>query len=379
MKNNFFNSIKFRLAVLFTIILFVFSGIIILLFNVAIDNYLSTRQEPAPATSQTQQSVPPPENDPQKDARARYTNQLESIKQESVYGLIALAFISLGMGYYISGRFLKPLNKLNSQIDKLKSENLGSQIDNPPSNEVGKTISYFNEMSLRLQKAFDQQSRFVQDASHELRTPLTILRTNIETVLDDKNASREDLRESMQDALSEIDSTTELANNLLALSKPESKLRTIESMESVLAECVSSLKDISKNNHVTVSFKVEEDLEVKINKSDIVRAIKNIIENGIKYSKGSRVPKVEIVLKKNNKTAVVQISDNGVGIPKEELGKIFDRFYRVDKSRDRNTGGFGLGLSITKKIISDHGGTISVTSKSGKTVFVINIPSIEIS
>ena len=375
MKNNFFNSIKFRLAVSFTIILFVFSGIIILLFNVAIDNYLSTRQEPAPTTSQTQQSVPPPENDPQKDARARYTNQLESIKQESVYGLIALAFISLGMGYYISGRFLKPLNKLNSQIDKLKSENLGSQIDNPPSNEVGKTISYFNEMSLRLQKAFDQQSRFVQDASHELRTPLTILRTNIETVLDDKNASREDLRESMQDALSEIDSTTELANNLLVLSKPESKLRTIESMENVLAECVSSFKDISKNNHVTVSFKVEEDTEVKINKSDLIRAVKNIIENGIKYSTESRNPKVEIILKKNNNTAVVHISDNGVGIPKEELGKIFDRFYRVDKSRDRNTGGFGLGLSIAKKIVSDHGGKISVMSKQGKTIFVLNIPS----
>ena len=376
MKTDFFKSIKFRLAILFTVILFVFSGLIILLFNVAINNYLSTRQAPAQTTQQqTQQTAPPPVNDPGKDVRAKYTNQLESIKQESIYGLIVLAFISLGLGYYISGIFLKPLNKLNTQIDKLKSDNLGSQIENPPENEVGKTINYFNEMSLRLQKSFEQQSRFVQDASHELRTPLTILRTNMETVLDDKNASKEDLRDSMKDALTEIDSATELANDLLALSRPESKLRAKESLQNIIAECVSALKDVSKKQHVSLSLKIKEDSIVTINKSEVVRAIKNIVENGIKYSKSSKDPKVQILLKRDNNIAILQISDNGIGIPSKDLNKIFDRFYRVDKSRDRETGGFGLGLAITKKIITDHGGKISVASEPGSTTFTIKLPA----
>lgn len=381
MKISFFKSIKFRLAMTFTVILFVFAGSIILLFNIAINNYLSTRQNPANPPAQTEQTTNPPKEqlvpvkDNKDDLRVKYSNNLESIKTESVYGLIALAFIALGLGYYLAGRFLRPLNELNKQIEKLKSDNLGTQIEKVPENEVGKTISFFNEMSLRLKKAFDQQMRFVQDASHELRTPLTILRTNMETVLDDKNASKDDLKESMNDALQEIDSATDLANDLLALSRPESKIQEKENLIEVVSDVVGSISDMAKKSKVDVSFDHrDEKVIVKINKSEIARAIKNLIENAIKYSNKSKGPKVTVAVIKSGSSAIIEISDNGIGIPKEELGKIFDRFYRVDKSRDRETGGFGLGLAITKKIITDHRGKIVVASDKSETVFTIKLP-----
>ncbi len=375
MKTNFLKSIKFRLAILFTVILFTFSGVIILLFNVAIDNYLSTRQTPAPIVHQNQPSMPAPENEPTKDNRSRYANQLEDIKKYSIYGLFVMAVISLALGYYISGRFLKPLNELNDQIFKLKSNSLGAQIKHPPDNEFGETMNYFNEMSLRLQKAFDQQARFVQDASHELRTPLTILRTNIETVLDDKNASKTDLRNSMGDALSEIDSATILANDLLTLSRPQSKIREPENMSEIINESVAMMKKIANTSNVSIKSTIfDKNIPVLINKSEIIRAINNIIYNAITYSANVKSPHVSVTVKQANNTAIITIKDNGIGIPKSDIHKIFDRFYRVDKSRDRKTGGFGLGLPITKKIIIDHQGKITVTSKPGLTEFTIHIP-----
>ncbi|MEI7918426.1 MAG: HAMP domain-containing sensor histidine kinase [Candidatus Saccharibacteria bacterium] len=375
MKTNFVKSIKFRLAMVFTVILFVFSGTIILLFNVAIDNYLSTRQTPAPVIQQTQPPTLTPKDEPINDNRSRYANQLEDIKKYSIYGLFVLAVISLALGYYISGRFLKPLNELNDQIFQLKSNSLGAQIKYPPDNEFGETMKYFNEMSLRLQKAFDQQARFVQDASHELRTPLTILRTNIETVLDDKNASKTDLRNSMNDALTEIDLATTLANDLLTLSRPQSKIRDPENMSEIVSESVAMMKKIALNSNVSIKLIItDKNIPVIINKSEMIRAINNIISNAIKYSAGVKSAHVGIVVKHLDNNVLIVVKDNGIGIPKSDINRIFDRFYRVDKSRDRKTGGFGLGLPITKKIITDHQGKISVTSKPGQTEFTVIIP-----
>ncbi|MEI7603793.1 MAG: HAMP domain-containing sensor histidine kinase [bacterium] len=372
-KINFFKTIKFKLAILFSIILFAFSGIIILLFNITINNYLSTRSlDQVPVINQPQPQRQ--NNEKQKDIRATYSDDLESIQSKSLISLPFLAITSFIIGYYIAGIFLKPLNELNLQIDKLKTDNLGSQIEKFSANEIGKTINSFNEMSLRLQSSFYQQSRFVQDASHELRTPLTIVRTNIETVLDDENASKNELRLSMKDALLELDYVTELANDLLTLSRPQSKNRKIENIVAILSECIGTMTEISDRNNVTLKFICKEkNIPILINKMEFIRAIQNIIDNAIKYSKDSLSPEVIVNVYLSGKKTIIEIKDNGRGIPKDEMNNIFDRFYRVDKSRDRDTGGFGLGLSITKKIIEEHGGDIYVKSEKGETVFSIKL------
>jgi signal transduction histidine kinase len=377
-ESGFFRSIKFKLAMMFTVILFVFAGTIILLFNMAIDNYLSTRSpQPTPVTAvvRNEQQVPAPENDEQREMRAVYSGNLQMIQEKSVISLIPLAAICFMLGYFLAGRFLKPLNDLNRQIDVLKSDNLGIMIQNVPDNEIGRTMRSFNEMSLRLQSSFEQQSRFVQDASHELRTPLTIVRTNLETVLDDPGATENDLKESMREALNGLDDVTGLANDLLTLSSSQSRRMIPADLGDLVRECAGTIKDLAKKMLVTMAVTgAKVDIPVSMNRAEMTRVFKNIIENAIRYSRECKAPRVQIKVSEDGNFGIVEIIDNGVGIPKKDVSRIFDRFYRVDKSRDRETGGFGLGLPIAKKIVTDHGGAISVKSRPGRTVFTVKIP-----
>lgn len=379
-KADFFRTIKFKLALVFTIVLFIFTGATILVFNVAINNYLSTRatQPPPVATNQNNPPSPLQETDQQRTNRAVYSNVLETIQRKSIFALFPLMAVCFLLGYFLANRFLKPLRVLNAQIEKLKSDNLGTQINRVPKDEVGKIISSFNDMSLRLQRAFQQQARFVQDASHELRTPLTIVRTNIDTALDNEDATKQELADSMKEALLELDSVTNLANDLLTLSRPQSKIRETVNLVDIIRECVSSMKDIAIKNNVILESVINVDLlPVRINRIEITRAINNLIDNAVKYAKDNKQPNVLIKSDMSYPHAVIQVQDNGLaGIPKNEIGKIFDRFYRIDKSRVRDTGGFGLGLPITKKIILEHGGKVSVKSIPGSTVFTIQIPLI---
>ncbi|MEI6479852.1 MAG: HAMP domain-containing sensor histidine kinase [bacterium] len=370
-KKGFTKTIKFRLSIVFTIILFVVSGTIILLFNIAIDDYLSTRE-----IGNNGAEPPPREEVLSDDVRALYSNNLESIKTKSIASLPLLAILYFAMGYCLAGRFLRPLKNLNSQIAELKSNNLGNQIRSVSDDEIGETIASFNEMSVRLRTSFDEQSRFVQDASHELRTPLTIVRTNVESVLDDDTATKENLMESMRNVLIELDSITALANDLLTLSRPQSKIRNEESVTEIMHAVLSSSSDIAKKVDVAITSDIlKDDAYIFVNKRDVVRAITNIIDNAIKYAQyGDAESRVFIKSYVLNNNVIIEISDNGPGIPNKDLTNIFERFYRVDGSRQRQTGGFGLGLPIAKKIISEHGGKISAVSSPGKTVFVISLP-----
>lgn len=373
MKFDIHKSFKFRLALLFSAILFAFASIIIVLFNITINNYLSTRQQPN-RTGQ-QQPQQPPKDDKDSALRAQYTKDLETVQQESIYLLGLLAVGSLLIGYFIADRFLRPLNKLNMQIGELSQHNLGSQITEIPDNEFGVTIKYFNAMSQRLKRSFEQQSQFVQDASHELRTPLTILRTNLDTVLDNQKATNAQLRKSMEEALQEIDYATDLANNLLALTKDNTTKNSVFSLNTVVSEIIDKYQHVSKTKSVKIAVLLcNEDIYVTANRLNITRAINNIFDNALKYSAIAKNPLVTVVVSNEHKYASVSIEDNGPGIPKEYHSTIFDRFVRVDESRDRQTGGFGLGLAISKKIITESGGKISLNSKPSKTIFTVTLP-----
>ncbi|MEI6222786.1 MAG: HAMP domain-containing sensor histidine kinase [bacterium] len=380
MFSNFTKTIKFKLAIIFSVVLFLSIGTTIFMFNVAITNYLSTRsprqEDVAPQVAQGQLPPQQQESEELREVRAVHSNNLESVQSRSIISLVPIAFLSFILGYFLAGRFLRPLNKLNEQIDTLKFDTLGAQIEHIPENEMGKTMQSFNEMSERLQVAFEQQARFVQDASHELRTPLTIVRTNLETVLDDPRASKKEYKESMREVLEELDSVTTLANDLLTLSKPQSVQRTKQDLVVFVQECFIVLQELASRQKVQLRLQCsdKEHLTILANGSELGRAFRNIMENAIKYSQSGKRQDILVLVARKGKKAVVEVQDSGVGIPKADVGKIFERFYRVDKSRDRNTGGFGLGLAITKKIVQEHGGKISVRSKPGETVFTVVLP-----
>jgi two-component system sensor histidine kinase ArlS len=299
---------------------------------------------------------------------------LEKFQTTSLLALIPFALLSFVLGYLVSGQFLEPLVSLKKEFDLSRADLLGKQIPIQSNDEIGSLIESFNNLSLRLKDSFDSQTLFVQDASHELRTPLTVIQTNLDTVLDDKKASREEMILAIQNALKGIDNLRKLSDSLLDLSLPV-KIKTEKVLVNDFVETqVELLKEFSSKNSVSLKFSPSKvNYSISVDKILFARAISNLIENAIKYSKEVEKPEVVVsILQVKNKLQII-IHDNGIGIPENLQTKVFERFYRVDKSRNRRSGGFGLGLAIVKSILVNHGFSISVKSVPGDTSFIISI------
>jgi signal transduction histidine kinase len=226
-------------------------------------------------------------------------------------------------------------------------------------------------MSRRLNKSFEAQKEFVENASHELKTPLSVIQANLDTALDDGDISKKELKELLDSSKENVKFMNKLTEDLLLLSVLEHEVESERvDLNGLFSEITEEATKIAKKENIKIDFKDKgKESIVKGNEVLYKRAFMNILENAIKYSEAS---KIGITVEKEKKFVKVIIEDNGKGISKEHLDKIFDRFYRVDKSRSRETGGSGLGLSIAKKIIESYGGNIKVDSKKGKgTKFII--------
>jgi two-component system sensor histidine kinase ArlS len=297
---------------------------------------------------------------------------LNTIKSVTLYSIVPLVFLSFLGGYGIASFSLKPLEDLSKKMKEKSTENLGEEIqfiDNQ--DEISQLIKSFNRMSRRLNKSFEAQKEFVENASHELKTPLSVIQANLDTALDDGDISKKELKELLDSSKENVKFMNKLTEDLLLLSVLEHEVESERvDLNGLFSEITEEATKIAKKENIKIDFKDKgKESIVKGNEVLYKRAFMNILENAIKYSEAS---KIGITVEKEKKFVKVIIEDNGKGISKEHLDKIFDRFYRVDKSRSRETGGSGLGLSIAKKIIESYGGNIKVDSKKGKgTKFII--------
>lgn len=290
-------------------------------------------------------------------------------------GYMCLIVISGGwLTWFLTGKSISNLHTLTTQIKNRTVHNLSEQIPVPESNdEIAILTASFNEMSGKLEDAFNTQRRFSQSAAHELRTPLTVLRTKID-VFNKKASPTQDDYNSLINAFSkQVDRLSSLVSALLNLTN----LEKIESKSMVnISEVFDSIKDelkpLADSYEVTInSFK--SNIVVKANPLLFHRAIYNLVENGIKYNNKSGSVTLEVI---EMDTGInINIIDTGNGIDNYEKTLIFEPFYRVDKSRSRMLGGAGLGLSTTKAIIEKQGGKIFVCdNKNGGSIFTIYLP-----
>lgn len=301
---------------------------------------------------------------------------LREVRMVSLMGVGLFALLGAVGAYWIAQQALRPVKHLACRIREIGAETLDRRLalDGPP-DEVKELADAFDHMLERLEQAFEQQSRFVADAAHELRTPLATLRANLEVIRENPNATLSDYHEMTQVLNRTLSRMERLVEDLLLLAKGEKDIqRERVNVEVVLSEAVDEMSPLAQAHRIGLSLEVTGELVVRADAPLLIRAVANLIENGIRYNHpgGS----VTVAAYREDGEIVVRVMDTGIGIPPEDLPHIFERFYRVDRSRSRHRGGAGLGLSITARIAELHGGRIDVESTPGLgSTFTIRLPA----
>ena len=289
----------------------------------------------------------------------------------------AASVLVLVISVVFSGYITRPINELKSVALSISRGNLHQRIQVSGRNEMAALADTFNTMSEKLENLDRKRSEFVSNASHELKTPLSSMKILIESLLYQDGVDEKIYKEFLGDINNEIDRLTDVISGLLKLAKTDSETQALKIEKILLSELVNktvnSLQPIAHEKDVTLLYTVNNDLEVNCDAVKVMQAVMNLIDNAIKYSE--RGGHVWVSLQKSGANAAIEIKDDGCGIPESDLPHLFDRFYRVDKARARETGGSGLGLYIARTIALLHGGSIEVQSEEGLgSVFTLYLP-----
>ena len=280
-------------------------------------------------------------------------------------GLLAAA----GGGYWISGRALAPVGRIATAAREITARQLGRRLEVPTTrDELQRLSETLNSMLDRLEAAFRETSRFTADASHELRTPLSLIRTSAEVALRRERTAGE-YRQALESILREAERTSGLVQDLLTLARADAGVdglqRAVVDVGALLRGQEASLLAMCAPHGLELRVEVPGDPAlVWGDRAALERLVRVLVDNAVKYTP---VPgRVSLSLRASAGEAVVEVSDTGIGIAPEDLPHVFDRFYRADKARSRDSGGTGLGLSIAKWIVEQHGGRIAVESRPGQ-------------
>lgn len=300
-----------------------------------------------------------------------YFVDISTYSDTSLWFMVAAIVIGSVLMYFISGIILRPLRRLSDTIASTDKDVLSARITEYNSDdELNMLADSFNQMLERLEAVFLREQRFSAAAAHEMKTPLTVIKTNLDVLLLDENPSKEDYMESITVVQMQTERMTKLIQELLVISTAENceKNDNVE-LELLIKEIFNELSFQAIEKHINLYIQTEP-YKIKANRIMLKHAISNIAENAIKYNDVNGG--VNCILKGEQHGCKISIIDTGIGIKDEDVLHIFEPFYRGEKSRNRKTGGCGLGLSISKEIITHHGGTITYRANSrGGSIFTI--------
>jgi heavy metal sensor kinase len=279
---------------------------------------------------------------------------------------VALVLVG-GTGYLFARRVLRPLDEMANKAEKITADQLGERLPiSNPNDELGHLGRIFNETLGRLESSFEQLRRFTADASHELRTPLTAIRSVGEVSLQ-RNGDTAYYRDTVGSMLEEANRLTRLVDSLLVMSRADAGRIPLQFTEFALLdlaqESAAVMEVLAEEKKQSMSVHGDSHVIVQGDRVILRQALINLIDNAVKYS--PEQGRVEVQVGALDGEAFVNVIDTGPGIPAEHRSKVFDRFYRVDKSRSRVEGGAGLGLSISKWAVQAHRGRIEVDCDRG--------------
>jgi heavy metal sensor kinase len=283
-------------------------------------------------------------------------------------GLPLAVGVAVAGGFVLVRRALEPVERIAGKAAEITQHSLSERLPVVHSGDELERLSVsLNHMISRLEEAIHGSKQFVADASHELRTPLTVMRGELESLAQDGQLKRE-TREALGSALEEVERLAEIVEGLFALSRLDAGEAPAEWVRFDLAELAATTADqmslLAEDKQVSVACESSREVTVEGDRARLKQVVVNLLDNAIKYT--PRGGRIALSVRREGAYAVLDVTDNGIGIPAEALPHVFKRFFRVDGSRSREQGGAGLGLSIVKSICSAHGAVIEVTSAPGR-------------
>jgi heavy metal sensor kinase len=291
-------------------------------------------------------------------------------------GLPIAVLIAIGGGYLLVGRALAPVDQISRKAEQITQHNLSERLPVArTADELERLSVSLNHMIGRLEDAFLNSKRFVADASHELRTPLTVVRAELESMSSNRSLALE-FRETIGSVLEEVERLARIVEQLFAISRLDAGESQAEWVQFDLAELAATTAEqmslLAEDKGISVSCAAAQPVLVDGDRARLKQVVVNLLDNAIKYTpeKG----RIQLRVAASNGYSVLEISDNGIGIPADALPHVFERFFRVDKARTRDPEGAGLGLSIVKSICTAHGAVVEVESNGVGSRFRVKLP-----
>ena len=302
---------------------------------------------------------------------------IDSMEQRAIIFSLALAMFVVIFAIYFSGRLTRPLTNVVNSIDRLTEGYMEEEVSIKGYYEIERISDSFNKMINGMQKIENSRQEFVSNVSHELKTPITSIKVLADSLLMQEDTPAELYREFLVDITEEIERENKIINDLLSLVKLNKTSGDLNissiNINELLEQILKRLRPIAKTRNIEMVYESFRPVIAEVDEVKISLAISNLIENAIKYN--TEDGWIRVSLNADHKYFFIKISDSGIGIPEDVQDLIFERFYRVDKARSRESGGTGLGLAITRSVIQMHRGAIKVYSKEGEgTTFNVRIP-----
>ena len=382
-KKRFHTSLQLKLTLLLSLLMIV--SCVLMYFFIShsavsgmdgLQNYM-IKVDPQDGDSPITFNVDPKALFPQFEQEIQETK--EDFLLRSVIATTIIILLSSVCTYFLTKKTLTPLQKLTSEVSQIQAQNLSTQLAVPNSkDEIAQLTSSFNEMLTRLDNAFSTQKQFSANAAHELRTPLAVLQTNLEVFEKKQEPEMVEYRQLFTMIKEQTARLSQLVGTLLDMTNLKSVPRTDQvTLEELVDEVFCDLDPVAEKAGISIHFNdsANQDSHTDVTGSYVLlyRAVYNLVENAIKYNRphGS----VSVSVKQENGQAMVLVTDTGIGISPENQKKIFDPFFRVDKSRSRAMGGAGLGLALVDSIAREHGGSVKVLESNEKgSIIALMLP-----
>ena len=397
-KKRFHTSLQLKLTLLLSLLMIV--SCVLMYFFIShsavsgmdgLQNYM-IKVDPQDGDSPITFNVDPKALFPQFEQEIQETK--EAFLLRSVIATTIIILLSSVCTYFLTKKALTPLQKLTSEVSQIQAQNLSTQLAVPNSkDEIAQLTSSFNEMLTRLDNAFSTQKQFSANAAHELRTPLAVLQTNLEVFEKKQEPEMVEYRQLFTMIKEQTARLSQLVGTLLDMTNLKSVPRTDQvTLEELVDEVFCDLDPVAEKAGISIHFddSSSQDWHTDVHTPDasalnnnirnitgsyvlLYRAVYNLVENAIKYNRPNG--SVTVSVKEKNGQAMILVKDTGIGISPENQKKIFDPFFRVDKSRSRAMGGAGLGLALVDSIAREHGGSVKVLESNEKgSIIALMLP-----